>query len=102
MKVTQTAFIVGEKDKHIAKLISQPNLDVVNIQLKKGERIPTHHAACDVLIIVRRGIVAFTIEGGTVELTNENILHMNPYENHSLLAKEDADVIVVKVDVRDK
>lgn len=94
MQVIQS--LVGEKNKHIEKIFSQSNFDVMNIQLKKGEEVPTHNANCDVLIIVRRGIVAFTVEEETVELTNENILYMTPLENHSLKSVEDADVIVLK------
>lgn len=97
MKVIETKQIGEEKNKQVDKLLSEPNVDVMNIQLKAGEEIPTHHADRDVVVIVRKGKVSFTIEEETVELTNGNILHMTPLENHSLVSVEDADIVVLKI-----
>ncbi len=97
MEVIATPYVLGEKNKKAGKVFGQENFDVMNIQLKAGESIPTHHSDRDVLIIVRSGVLAFTVEEETVELTSEQLLHMTPFENHSLVAKEDADVIVLKI-----
>lgn len=97
MQIIQTPYVIEEKNKHIGKVLSQPNVEVMNIQLKEGEKIPTHHADCEVLIIVRSGIISFTVEEKKVELSSESILHMNPFENHSLESIEDADLLVLKI-----
>lgn len=97
MKLLETIVREESHPKQIDKLLGRPNLDVMNIQLKAGEEIPTHHAPCDVLVIVRKGRVSFTVEEETMELTNGVVLSMEPYENHSLQAIEDADLIVVKM-----
>lgn len=97
MEVISTPYVIGEENKKAGKVFGQENFDVLNIQLKAGESIPTHHSDRNVLIIVRNGVVEFTVEEKTVELTNEQLLHMEPFENHSLVAKEDADIIVMKI-----
>ncbi len=97
MQVIQTPYVVEEKNKHVGKVLSGANYEIMNIQLKKGEKIPTHHADCDVLIIVRSGTVLFTVEEEKVELSSENILQMNPFEKHSLESLEDADLLVLKI-----
>ncbi|MED3660602.1 cupin domain-containing protein [Ureibacillus terrenus] len=97
MKVISTPYVLEEKNKQVGKVLDIEKAQVMNIQLKSGESIPSHFADGDVLIIVRRGTVEFTVEEETVELTNETFLHMEPKEKHSLIAKHDADIIVVKM-----
>ncbi|MFY3792833.1 cupin domain-containing protein [Ureibacillus sp. MALMAid1270] len=97
MEIIETPYILGEKNKKAGKVFTQDQFDVMNIQLKTGEEIPAHHSDRDVIIIVRNGIVAFTVEEKTVELTNEQLLYIKPFEKHSIVAKEDADIIVMKI-----
>lgn len=92
-----TAYQLEEKEKHISRLLSLENVNVANIQLRTGETIPKHNSKREVIIIVRRGSVIFDVEGEEVVVTQNNILHMNPLEGHSLLAKEDTDLIVIQV-----
>ncbi len=100
MRKIQSPYLLGEKAKHIAKLLNLPDCEAINIQLKRGEEIPIHHANRDVFIIVRSGVVSFVVEGRPVELTSESVLHMEPFEKHSLEAKEDVDLVVLKVGPR--
>ncbi|MFO7316828.1 MAG: AraC family ligand binding domain-containing protein [Bacilli bacterium] len=97
MQVISTPYVLNERKKQAGKVFETSKAQVLNIQLKSGESIPDHFADCDVLIIVRSGIVSFTVNDETVELTSESLLHMEPKEVHSLTAKEDADVVVVKI-----
>lgn len=97
MQVVTTPFVLNEKKKQVGKVLEHEKFQVMNIQLKTGESIPSHFADCDVLIVVRSGVVSFTVENETVELSSESILHMNPKEMHSLQAKEDVDLLVIKV-----
>lgn len=90
-------YQLEEKAKHIERLLTLENVNVTNIQLKTGETIPEHHSKREVIIVVRRGAVLFNLEGGEVVVTQNNILHMTPLENHSLIAKEDTDIIVIQV-----
>lgn len=97
MKLIDTKFQLTEKEKHVGKVASVENAEVLNIQLRKGEEIAEHDADKEVFIIVRRGKVRFTVEGEPVEVSPENILHMAPLEKHSLHALEDSDVVVMKI-----
>ncbi len=97
MLAIDTIYQLKEKEKHIGRLLTLKNVTVTNIQLRTGETIPEHHSKREVIIIVRRGAVIFDVEGEEVLVTQNNILHMDPLENHSLLAKEDTDLVVIQV-----
>ncbi|MGE6413517.1 AraC family ligand binding domain-containing protein [Planococcus kocurii] len=97
MEIIGTPNLLGEKNKHVQKALSFGNTKVVNMQLQTGENIAEHDSVADVIIIVRSGKVSFSVEGETVVVTPENILHMNPKEKHSLLAIEPSDLLVLQI-----
>jgi len=97
MELIETPYMLGEKQKHIQKLTSFEKTTIVNIQLEKDEVILEHDADADVVIIVKKGKVTFKVEGKSIQLTNENILHMKPKEKHSLKADEASDLIVMQI-----
>lgn len=97
MEMIGTPNLLGEKNKHVQKALSFGNTKVVNMQLQTGENIAEHDSVADVIIIVRSGKVSFSVEGETVVVTPENILHMNPKEKHSLLAIEPSDLLVLQI-----
>ncbi|AXH99632.1 cupin domain-containing protein [Sporosarcina sp. PTS2304] len=96
MKLLDTKNQLTEKQKHMDRVAAVDNAVVLNIQLRKGEEIAEHDADSEVFIIVRKGRVRFTVEGETVELTPDNVLHMDPREKHSLHAIEESDLIVIQ------
>lgn len=97
MKVITTSHDIGDQQKYALRILKEDNFDAIHMHLKKGEHITTHHAKTHVIIIVRSGKVEFTIEGETVVLTNEDVLHMDPFEKHSLTAIEETDFMLIKV-----
>ncbi|CAM3247714.1 hypothetical protein FITA111629_12450 [Filibacter tadaridae] len=88
---------LDDKNKHVAKLVALENTTITNIQLKAGEEIPEHDSKNEVVVAVRKGIVKFLVEGHEVHVTQENLLHLAPYEKHSLRAVEDADILVMQI-----
>ncbi|MGH2316588.1 AraC family ligand binding domain-containing protein [Planococcus sp. SE5232] len=97
MELIETPNALGEKNKHVQKALSFGNTKVVNIQLQAGEKIAEHDSAANVIIIVRSGKVSFDVQGQTVEVSPENILHMDPKEKHSLTAIEPSDLLVLQI-----
>lgn len=97
MEIFQTNVQWGERAKHVEKVTDISENALVNIQLKSGERIAEHAAAEHVVVIVRRGRVAFTVEGNEVTVTSEAVLVMEPNERHSLVALDDTDFLLVKI-----
>ena len=97
MNLISTPYRLEEKPKHIAKLMTLENASVVNIQLKKGEKIAEHDSKREVIIIVRKGAVIFEVEGTETVVTPNNVLHMSPLEKHSLRATEDSDLLVLQI-----
>lgn len=97
MELIDTPNLLEEKNKHIHKAINFGKTKVVNMQLQTGEKIAEHDSAADVVIIVRSGKVSFNVEGQTVEVSPDNILHMDPKEKHSLTALEPSDILVLQI-----
>lgn len=97
MELIETPNALAEKNKHIQKALSFGKTKVVNMQLQAGEKIAEHDSAADVIIIVRSGKVSFDVEGQTVEVSPDNILHMDPKEKHSLTAIEPSDLLVLQI-----
>ncbi|MGM0896344.1 MAG: AraC family ligand binding domain-containing protein [Bacillota bacterium] len=97
METKETPNVLEETAKKSAAVLQTANAKVMNIQLRKGEAIPEHHADAEVVIVVRKGRVQFTSEGQTIEATPENVLHLAPMENHQLLATENSDLLVFQI-----
>lgn len=97
MEAIQVAKVLAEQSKKIGKVYAHDKFELLNIQLRTGEKVPEHNANNEVIIIVRSGEVLFNIEGKERHLTNEDILIMKPLEKHSLVAVTDVDIIVIKV-----
>ncbi|MBT2582741.1 cupin domain-containing protein [Planococcus sp. ISL-109] len=97
MEILKTPDVLSDKAKKSAPVLQLENAKVLNIQLRKGESIPEHHANAEVVIVVRRGRVEFTVEGETVVASPENVLHLAPLENHQLTAQEDSDLLVFQI-----
>lgn len=99
MKKIEALYKLEEKNKHLSNVFTEKNISVMNLQLKANEEIAPHNGNYDVLVIVRKGQVRFDIEGEDVLLTHFDVLYMEPMEMHGLVAVEDTDLIVVKMNV---
>ncbi len=97
MNVLKTPSLLGKEPKSVNAVWNGTNGKILNIQLRKGEGVAEHDVDKEVLIIVRNGTVRFTVEGETVPVDEETILHMAPLEKHSLYAETDADICVVQI-----
>lgn len=97
MKLIETPRQLGSKAKSVEQVCAIPNANVLNIQLRAGEEVAEHDSDREVLILVRKGKVRFTVEGTPVTVSEENILHMAPNEKHSLIAETDSDICVLQI-----
>ena len=97
MKLVLSPHDIGQESKHAVRLFNEDKFDLIHMHLKKDEQLSEHHVKTDAIIIVRTGKVEFDFNGKTVTLTNENILHMDPYEDHSVRAIEETDLILLNV-----
>ena len=97
MNLIDTVSRLGDKNKHIGKVAGVDNATLTNIQLRAGEEIAEHDSPNEAFILVRNGKVRFLVEGESIDVTSENVLHMAPLEKHSLHALEDTDLILLQV-----
>ena len=84
-------------NKKGTRLFGNNDVHVINLQMRAGESIPTHNAPGTVIVTVRSGTVLFNVEGVDTTLTTDDVLVMEPLENHSLTAVTDVDIIVTKL-----
>ncbi|MFD1030049.1 cupin domain-containing protein [Metaplanococcus flavidus] len=97
MELFEMPYQLDNKKKHVQKVAKFEKTNIVNMQLAEGEEIPEHDADADVLIIVKRGKLEFTVEGENAEVSPETMMRMTPKERHSLRALEDSDFLVIQI-----
>lgn len=86
---------VAEHQTHA--LIKTHKLEVLRLVMPQGKEIPIHRAPGHITVHCLEGRVAFTALGGTVDLVAGQMLYLEPEEPHSLLAHEDASLLVTMV-----
>lgn len=70
---------------------------VMNLQLKRGEKIPRHLAPCEAIIVVNEGKVFFR-SGEKEEVLQPGILGKFEVEDdHEFEAIENSSIVIVKV-----
>ena len=97
MNLLNTPDQLVSQSKSVENVLNGANFKMMNIQLKAGEEVAEHDSEKEVVIIVRRGSVLFTVEGEPVTVTTGNVLHMTPFEKHSLRAQTDTDICVMQI-----
>ncbi|WP_416145482.1 hypothetical protein [Planococcus koreensis] len=55
MELIDTPYYLNETHKHIEKVLSFNDTNVVNMQLQIGQTVAEHEVDADVLIIVKEG-----------------------------------------------
>jgi quercetin dioxygenase-like cupin family protein len=78
-------------------LAKTPTLEVRRLALSKGREIPTHQAPGEITVHCLEGRIAFTAAGATRELGAGQMILLAAGEPHSLVALDDATVLVTKV-----
>ncbi|QHJ70262.1 cupin domain-containing protein [Planococcus halotolerans] len=97
MELFELPYQLDNKKKHVQKVAKLEKINIVNMQLAAGEKIPAHDADADVLIIVNSGRVEFTVEGTIAEVSPGVMMRMTPKEKHSLRALEDSNFLVIQI-----
>lgn len=97
MELVHATYQNDNQQKYAKRLFKKESFDLIHMHMKKDETISTHHAPTEVIIIVRAGEVEFNIEDTLTTLTKEDILYLDPYEDHSMRAIEETDLILLKV-----
>ena len=78
-------------------LAKTATLEVRRLTLAKGREIPTHKATGEITVHCLEGRIAFTADETTRDLGPGQMILLAAGEPHSLVALEDATVLVTKV-----
>ena len=91
-----SANILDGKFEH---LLDEDKLQIIHLQIKQGEEIPSHKSDKSVVVVIYKGKVDFTGENGNEIIVPGNIITMEPNEMHALKAIEDSDLMVIKAKI---
>lgn len=80
----------------IGHIFESENQVVTNLVMATGKEIPTHRAPFTVVVVPVKGRVIFKGEDFEEEIFPGTIVRMEPNEDHSLVALEDSELMVIK------
>lgn len=92
-----SANILDGKFEH---LLDEDKLQITHLQIKQGEKVPSHKSDKSVVVVIYKGKVDFTGENGNEIIVPGNIITMDPNEMHALEAIEDSDLMVIKAKIQ--
>jgi len=84
----------GERGHNGRTLLKQPDLRIVLIAIKAGERIPTHRAAETFAVQTLSGRVRVHLPTETVELPGGHLLALERALSHDVEALEQSTILV--------
>ena len=87
----------GHDKVHVKNIFETGNGGVSLIAFEKGQKLDTHLAPWEVMVIVMEGEIEFTMDGKPVDLKAGNFLLMGADVPHSVLAMTDAKLMLAKV-----
>jgi quercetin dioxygenase-like cupin family protein len=94
IKIANTSFQPGKASA--SKIFESEKCKVMELALGAGDEIKTHSSPVDALLIVMEGKIIFNIEGKDVLLERFDAYKIPLSVPHSLLAKEDARMLLIK------
>lgn len=87
----------GEDKVHFQNIFSNANGGVVLVAFKAGQKLDTHMAPAEVMVTVLEGEIEFTMLDKPHTLKAGEFLLMGADVAHSVVAKADSKMILVKV-----
>ena len=87
----------GSDKVHFKQIFSNENGGVVLVAFKAGQKLDTHMAPAEVMVSVLEGEVEFTIQDKAHTIKAGEFLLLGADVPHSVLAKADSKMMLVKV-----
>lgn len=78
------------------EVYKEERFHIIQLQIKKDELLKPHHAATDAFLLVNEGAIEFNINNEKIRLQKGDMLSFKKLETHSVLALEDAIVLLIK------
>ncbi|MBD5287127.1 MAG: cupin domain-containing protein [Bacteroides sp.] len=87
----------GSDKVHFKQIFSNENGGVVLVAFKAGQKLDTHMAPAEVMVSVLEGEIEFTIQDKAHTIKAGEFLLLGADVPHSVLAKADSKMMLVKV-----
>ena len=78
------------------QVYKEDRFHVMQLQIKKGELLKTHHSTTDAFLLVVEGVIIFNIDGENLHLQKGDMLDFKKNEKHFVQALEDSIVLIIK------
>lgn len=72
------------------------HINVIMLNLPKGEELKPHISPVDAFFVVQQGEVEFTLEGEVFHLKQGDVFHFKARQVHALKAISDFSMLIVK------
>lgn len=88
---------IGHDKVHFRNIFETGNGGVALVAFEAGQSLETHLAPSEVMVLVLTGEIEFTMDGKANDLTAGQFLLMGQDVPHSVVAKTDAKLLLIKV-----
>lgn len=93
-----TSQVEADSDRvHVKQIFSNDNGGVAVVAFKAGQKLDTHTAPAEVMVCVADGEVEFTVADRRLDLSHGDFFLMGANVPHSVVAKTDSKVMLIKV-----
>ncbi|MDE6298297.1 MAG: cupin domain-containing protein [Muribaculaceae bacterium] len=87
----------GEDRVHFQNIFSNANGGATLVAFKAGQKLDTHTAPAEVMVYILEGEIEFTMLGHPHDLKKGEFLLMGANVEHSVVAKADSKLMLIKV-----
>lgn len=88
---------IGHDKVHFKNIFETDNGGVSLVAFEAGQKLDTHMAPAEVMVTVLEGEIEFTIDGKPNNLKSGDFLLMGADVPHSVYAKSDTKLLLVKI-----
>lgn len=89
---------LGHDRPHFKNIFGSKHGGVALVALEAGQKLDTHTAPAEVMVCVLEGDIDFTMLDRTMEIKAGQFLLMGEGVPHSVLAKADTKIVLIKVE----
>ena len=88
---------LGHEKVHVKNIFETDNGGVAVLAFEAGQKLDTHLAPTEVMVVVMEGEIEFTVDGHPNDLQAGQFLLLGQDVPHSVYAKTNAKLLLVKV-----
>lgn len=93
-------YNLENNDAKVCNIYESDNQVVTHLFIKENDQIPSHDSPMSVIVVIYEGEVEFEEDGEIYTIKPGDIVEMKPSVKHSLKAKKDSKLMVIKSNLK--